>query len=76
MFEATTSYGSLGLASGNVTIENCVYVINGRKGYTGSNFSGFVFIDNMKAPLPVGVSWLAEGGVPASLSTVRSWANS
>ena len=76
VFEATTSYGSLGLASGNVTIENCVYVINGRKGYTGSNFSGFVFIDNMKAPLPVGVSWLAEGGVPASLSTVRSWANS
>ncbi len=76
VFEASSSSGSLGLASGSVSVSNCVYIINDRKGYTGSDFSNFVFVDNMKAPLPKGISWLAEGGEPATLSQVRSWANS
>ena len=76
VFEALSSSGSLGLASGSVSVSNCVYIINDRKGYTGSDFSNFVFVDNMKAPLPKGISWLAEGGEPVTLSQVRSWANS
>ena len=77
VFEATTSYGTLGLASGSASVTNCVYVINNRKGYVGSDFSNFVLIENMKIPLPKGIAWIAEGGgEPATLPIIQAWANS
>ncbi len=71
------AYSSSNLAAyGSVTVTNCCYIINNKKGYTGSDFSNFVFVENMKIPLPKGISWLAEGGVPATMSTIQAWANS
>lgn len=76
VFSASTPTGDLKLSGGLANIQNCVYVLDDQKGYTGTDFSNFTYIEGMRMPLPKGVSWLAQGGTAASLSTIQTWANS
>ena len=75
VFSATSS-NSLTIEGGSTVVTSCVYIINGTKGYIGSDFSNYVFVSGMLAPIPKGLSWLAQGGTAASLSTIQTWANS
>ncbi len=76
VFGASTPTGDLKLSGGSSKIQNCVYILDGKKGYTGTDFSNFTYIQGMKIPLPKGISWLAQGGSPATLAIVQAWANS
>ena len=56
------------------SVRSLVYITNGAKGYIGDDFAGFVFVEGMPAPVPTGLSWLAQGGEPCTLDTIDAWA--
>ena len=64
-----------GIAGGNCTVVTCVYIINGTRGYIGSDFSNYVYVSGMTAPVSKGLSWLAQGGEPCTLTDIQNWAN-
>ena len=76
VFEASALTGDLKLSGGSSKIQNCVYILDGKKGYTGTDFSNFTYIQGMLIPLPKGISWLAQGRSPATLAIVQAWAKS
>ena len=51
-----------------------VYITNDTKGYIGDDFSNYVFVEGMPAPVPTGLSWLAQGGEPCDLADIEEWA--
>ena len=57
------------------SVRSLVYITNGAKGYIGDDFTGFVFVEGMPAPVPTGLSWLAQGGEPCDSTKLDSWAN-
>ena len=64
------------LNSGSATTTSTIYVLNGEKGYIGSSFTNWVYVSGMPYPVPKGLSWLANGGSPASKTDIENWANS
>ena len=64
------------LNSGSATTTSTIYVLNGKKGYTGTSFTNWVYVSGMPYPVPKGLSWLANGGSPASKTDIENWANS
>ena len=64
------------LNSGSATTTSTVYVLNGKKGYTGSSFTDWVYVSGMPYPVPKGLSWLAQGGEQATIDGIKNWVNS
>ena len=64
------------LDNGVANITSTIYVLNGKKGYTGTSFENWVYVSGMPTPVPKGLSWLAEGGEPADISDIQNWVNS
>ena len=64
------------LNSGSATTTSTIYVLNGKKGYTGSSFTNWVFVSGMPYPVPKGLSWLAQGGEQATIEDIQNWVNS
>ena len=62
------------LNSGSATTSSTIYVLNGKKGYTGTSFANWVYVSGMPYPVPKGLSWLANGGSPASKTDIENWA--
>ena len=62
------------LNSGSATITNTIYVLNGKKGYSSGEFTNWVYVSGMPYPVPKGLSWLANGGSPASKTDIENWA--
>ena len=75
VFSASSS-NSIEVEGGSTTVISCVYIINGIKGYTGTDFSNYVYLSGMLAPVPSTLSWLAQGGEPATIELIQEWANS
>ena len=63
------------LNSGSATTSSTIYVLNGKKGYTGTSFANWVYVSGMPYPVPKGLSWLAQGGNQASLTDIQNWVN-
>ena len=76
VFEGLPPTSDIELSGGSSKIQNCVYILDGKKGYTGTDFSNFTYIQGMLIPLPKGISWLAQGGKSATLAIVQAWAKS
>ena len=62
------------LNSGSATITNTIYVLNGKKGCSSGEFTNWVYVSGMPYPVPKGLSWLANGGSPASKTDIENWA--
>ncbi len=75
IFSANTETNENGIARG-CTIVTCVFIINGQKGYIGSDFSNYVYVEGLTAPVSQGLSWLAQGGESCTLEDVQNWASS
>ena len=57
------------------SVWSLVYITNGTRGYIGTDFSNYVFVEGMPAPVPTGLSWLAQGGEPCDLADIEEWAS-
>ena len=64
------------LNSGSATTTSTIYILNGKKGYSGNNFDNWVYVSGMPYPVPKGLSWLAQGGKQATLADIQKWVNS
>ena len=67
----TSKNENYGMYTGNATMTNCIFEINGSKYYTGTDFSGWI-MTNDKRPLPSGLTWLATGGTPITSTSQLS----
>ena len=74
VFSSNTTANTNGMARG-CSVRSLVYITNGTKGYIGTDFTGFVFVEGMPAPVPTGLSWLAQGGEPCDLADIEEWAS-
>ena len=73
VFSSNTTANTNGMARG-CSVRSLVYITNGTKGYIGTDFSNYVFVEGMPAPVPTGLSWLAQGGEPCDLADIEEWA--
>ncbi len=73
VFSSNTTADTNGMARG-CSVRSLVYITNGIKDYIGTDFSNYVFVEGMPAPVPTGLSWLAQGGEPCTLDTIEAWA--
>ena len=62
------------LNSGSANTTSTIYVLNGKKGYSSGEFTNWVYVSGMPYPVPKGLSWLANGGSPASKTDIENWA--
>ncbi len=62
------------LNSGSANTTNTISVLNGKKGYSSGEFTNWVYVSGMPYPVPKGLSWLANGGSPASKTDIENWA--
>ena len=62
------------LNSGSANTTNTISVLNGKKGYTSGEYTNWVYVSGMPYPVPKGLSWLANGGSPASKTDIENWA--
>ena len=74
VFSSNTTADTNGMARG-CSVRSLVYITNGIKDYIGTDFSNYVFVEGMPAPVPTGLSWLAQGGEPCDNTKLDSWAN-
>ena len=74
VFSSNTTANTNGMARG-CSVRSLVYITNDTKGYIGTDFSNYVFVEGMPAPVPTGLSWLAQGGEPCDNTKLDSWAN-
>ena len=74
VFSSNTTADTNGMARG-CSVRSLVYITNDTKGYIGTDFSNYVFVEGMPAPVPTGLSWLAQGGEPCDLADIEEWAS-